>query len=167
MLDLVKGIKKYVPIMKNAAINKLDILNENYTQRSVLNIKGGLQNTVISPKHSNEGIIRIGSARNWNFNIVRVDMRTGELIEVFYYKKSDKIQIQLTQYGYIYEKHDITIPKYNYHEQEEQFFQMSCTDDKYYLKRFFMELQIAFSSNYYMNVRMSDFSDIFKENIDE
>lgn len=165
ILVLLDEIKKYIPIVKNAAINDLDILTENYKMKKVIQNNGSFQSALILPQYSDHNsniVLGVGYPRTVNTNVIRVNMKTECIEEIFYYKKSDIINFQIMQYRYVYASKDIIIPKYNYDALEEQFFQLSCTDDMYFLKRFFMEMQINFSSNFYMNINNIKFEDIFK-----
>lgn len=168
-VDLCPKFVKMVNLIKHQSTLKerydAQFLNKTYMMRSVLQGGGNFQfqsARIFRMNNQHDMIIGVGTPVD-KVNIIEIDLQ-GIVRGFSFYKKSDKLEIRLLN-GWGHDTTVIDIPKYNYHEFEEQMFQMSCTENSYYLLRFFMEMKISFNSNLFVNMRDFEFDEVFLEGV--
>lgn len=169
-VDLCPKFIKMVKTIKHYSTLKIrddsDFLNASYMMRSVLQGGNHLQfqsARIFHISNQHNMVIGIGTPAVKPINIIEIDLQ-GVVRGFCFYKKSDKLEIQVrNDWGGHHDTTVLDIPKYDYHSFEEQMFQLSCTEDFYYVLRFFMEMKIAFNSNLYVDMRYFDFDKVFVE----
>lgn len=168
-LDLCPKFIKMVNSIKHYSTLKIKddsgLLNKPFMMRAKQQGgHGSFQSArIFHMSNQRDMIVGVGTPADKKINLIEVNM-SGIVRGFAFYKKSDHLTIVTrNNWGGHHSSRVIDIPKYNYHEFEEQMFQMSCAEEYYYLLRFFMQLQIAFNSNLYVNMMDFDFNTIFVE----
>lgn len=164
--DLSKKIRTIVPVLKKCSTGLIDpstVISEKYNFHYVLQGTGAFQKCEVREKHViDTSLFSIGAPMS-NNTIFLDDAGNIQQLTFKKRKKNNNIGVYAMKWGQPDLKREIHIPKYNYNAFDEQCFQLSCTDPDYAIIQFYMELQIAFNSNLYINLLAMNIDEVFKD----
>lgn len=166
MQELSRKINIIVPLLKDCStglIPSRDIIKEGYYLQAVY--KGGTFHRCRVLRDGLPALTLIGiGIAICGTNRLYLNEK-NQIMNLFYTGKSTELYFGIQNWWDTVKSSTIEIPKYNYNAFEEQMFQLSCTDDMYMILRLYMEMQMNFRSNLYIDTSTFEFEDVFVDGI--